>query len=86
MATASLVLGILSFFCCWCVGALAAVICGHIALGQINRSGGLETGRGMAMAGLILGYVNILLSLLVVLLQVLLAVAAGGAEPFIYSL
>ena len=33
--------------------SLAAIITGHIALGQIKRSG--ESGRGLALAGLILG-------------------------------
>jgi hypothetical protein len=31
------------------------IICGHIALNQIKRTG--EGGRGLAMAGLIIGYV-----------------------------
>lgn len=34
---------------------LAGIICGHIALGQIKRSG--ESGRGLALAGTVLGYV-----------------------------
>ncbi|WP_309712266.1 DUF4190 domain-containing protein [Pseudolysinimonas sp.] len=34
---------------------LGGIICGHIALGQIKRTG--EGGRGLALAGLILGYV-----------------------------
>ena len=55
LAIASLVLGI----ACLCTGlcAIPAVICGHIALAQINRSGGMEQGRGMAIAGLVIGYV-----------------------------
>ena len=55
VAIASLVLGIV----CLCTGlcAIPAVICGHIALAQINRSGGTEQGRGMAIAGLVIGYV-----------------------------
>lgn len=36
--------------------SLAAVICGHIALSQIKRTG--EKGRGMALAGVILGYLG----------------------------
>jgi Domain of unknown function (DUF4190) len=35
--------------------APAAIICGHIALGQIKRTG--ESGHGLAFAGLVLGYV-----------------------------
>lgn len=34
---------------------LGGIICGHIALSQIKRTG--ENGRGLALAGTILGYV-----------------------------
>lgn len=39
------------------VVSIVAVITGHIALSQIKRTG--ETGRGMALAGLILGYIGV---------------------------
>jgi len=42
---------------------LPAVILGHIALSQINRSGGLLGGRGQAKAGLWLGYGSLVLIL-----------------------
>ena len=35
---------------------LAGIICGHISLSQIKRSN--EQGRGMALAGLIIGYLE----------------------------
>jgi hypothetical protein len=35
------------------------VIFGHIALGQIKESGGRESGRGFAIAGLALGYMGL---------------------------
>jgi uncharacterized membrane protein len=50
----SLVLGILGLFF---VTAILAVVFGHVALSQIKRSFGAITGRGMAIAGLVLGYV-----------------------------
>ncbi len=58
-ATAAMVLGIL----CW-VGFLAltgipAVILGHMALGEINRSNGTQDGRGQAIAGLVMGYIAV---------------------------
>ncbi len=37
--------------------SLGAVICGHIALGQIKKTG--ENGRGLAIAGLVLGYLGL---------------------------
>ena len=41
------------------IGAIAAIITGHVALTQIKRSG--ESGRGLALAGTIIGYVTIAL-------------------------
>lgn len=59
-AIASLVCGILSLvFFCLCGGVLfgiPAVICGHIALGQINNPANQQEGRGLAIAGLVCGY------------------------------
>lgn len=56
-AVASLVIGILSWFLCPIVGGIVAVVLGHVARGQIRRTG--EGGSGLAMAGLILGYAHI---------------------------
>ena len=39
--------------------SIAAIILGHWALAEIRRSGGKLTGRGLAIAGLILGYSGI---------------------------
>jgi dienelactone hydrolase len=55
LAIASMVLGI---FTCGVTGVVAVVL-GHIALKSIKRSGGALTGSGMAIAGLILGYLQI---------------------------
>jgi hypothetical protein len=49
-----MVLGIVWFY--W-ITSILAVVFGHIAISQINRSGGMVTGKGMAIAGLVLGYV-----------------------------
>lgn len=48
------------------LSALAAIICGHVALGQIKRSRGALSGGGMAVTGLVLGYTFIGLTLLIV--------------------
>ena len=37
--------------------SIGAIICGHIALNQIKRTG--ENGRGLAIAGLVLGYLGL---------------------------
>ena len=39
------------------IGAVAAIITGHVALTQIKKSG--ESGRGLALAGTIVGYATI---------------------------
>jgi len=57
MSIASLVSGILAWLLCPFLGGVLAVIFGHVARGQIKQSG--EAGGGMAIAGLILGYANI---------------------------
>jgi hypothetical protein len=56
-AVASLVFGIISWFVCPFVGGLLAVILGHVARGQIRRTG--EGGGGLAVGGLILGYLHL---------------------------
>ncbi|HEV2477224.1 MAG TPA: DUF4190 domain-containing protein [Candidatus Dormibacteraeota bacterium] len=62
-AVASLVFGILSWFLCPFVGGLLAVIFGHVARGQIRRTG--EAGGGLAIAGLILGYFHLAAAIVV---------------------
>lgn len=56
LAIASMVLGILWLE--W-VGSILALIFGHVAISQINRSGGWQGGKGMAIAGVVLGYVGL---------------------------
>ena len=58
LAIASLVMGI---FGCLGVTAIGAVICGHIALNKIGKSAGRQTGTGLAIAGLVIGYLSILM-------------------------
>lgn len=78
LAIASMVCGIAGYLTCYFVGILSipAVICGHMALGQINRSPVPLAGRGMAIAGLILGYLGILITLAGVCF-ILFAIVAG---------
>ena len=55
-----------------------AVVCGHIARGQIRKTG--QSGAGMALAGLILGWVGAAFEVLVVIWIVWLFVAFGLAS------
>jgi hypothetical protein len=64
LAIASLVSGILGFIL-W-FPAILAVIFGHVAIRQIALRG--QSGRGVAIAGLVLGYVVLLATVAFVLL------------------
>ena len=55
-ALASLICGIL-FVCA--PASIAAVVLGHLALVDIKRSAGRMAGQGMAIAGLVMGYLGI---------------------------
>lgn len=66
--TLAIVSLVLAFFI-----SLGAVITGHIALNQIKQTG--EGGRGLAIAGLVLGYAGIVFGLI--------AVVVAFAFPFL---
>jgi type IV pilus assembly protein PilA len=55
-AIGSLVCGILFFFL---PAAIVAVVLGHLSLSEIRQSAGRLAGRGMAIAGLVLGYLGL---------------------------
>ena len=79
MAVAAMICGIAQFFGFWLLGTIPAVVLGHIARRQIRQTG--EQGDGMALAGLILGYVGLALSVIAVILIVVLVAAAGHPAP-----
>ena len=54
--------------------SLAAVICGHIALSQIKKTG--EKGRGLAIAGLVLGYVGLIGGIIFIAVIIIGTIAA----------
>ncbi|MDR0534427.1 MAG: DUF4190 domain-containing protein [Verrucomicrobiales bacterium] len=58
LAIVSFILGLLSPFCLFFISGIPAVICGHLALSKIKKSNGTLTGNGLAIAGLVLGYVS----------------------------
>ena len=66
------------------IGFIAGIICGHISLSQIKKTG--EEGRGMAVAGLIIGYVGVLLSIIVgiILTVIFVGLAASGGFTTTY--
>lgn len=62
LSIAALVLGIVWIY--W-IGSILAVIFGHVAIGQIKRTG--ASGYGMAVAGLVLGYIGVAILLLLII-------------------
>lgn len=60
LAISSLVCGIVGLLTCLILAGIPAVICGHMALNQINQEPTQIGGRGMAIAGLIMGYLQLL--------------------------
>ena len=71
--TLAIVSLVLAFFI-----SLGAVICGHIALSQIKKTG--ENGRGLAIAGLVLGYLGLVVGFLVVIFSVFLPILIFGTS------
>lgn len=67
LSIASLVLGILWIY--W-IGSILALIFGYVAKGQIDRSGGRQGGRGMAIAGIVLGWIGVGIFLLLIVVGV----------------
>ncbi|HMQ30267.1 MAG TPA: DUF4190 domain-containing protein [Chloroflexaceae bacterium] len=59
LAIASLVSGILAWVVLPFIGAIIAVVTGHMARNEISRSAGGLAGAGMALVGLILGYAQL---------------------------
>jgi hypothetical protein len=64
LAIASLVLGIVWIYG---IGSILALVFGYQAKSQIDASRGRESGRGMAIAGIVLGWIGIGLLTLVII-------------------
>ena len=78
LAIVSLIAGIAGWVGVLGIGPIVAVICGHMAKNEIRKAGGRITGGGMATAGLILGYLNLALSVLALCLFIVLPLLGFG--------
>ena len=58
MAVAAMVCGIAGFTCCF-VPSILGIIFGFVARSRIKKSNGALTGSGMALAGIICGFVGV---------------------------
>ncbi|MEM9080669.1 MAG: GYF domain-containing protein [Verrucomicrobiota bacterium] len=81
MALVSMILGILALLCFGILTGLPAVICGHLARGQIRRASVPQTGGGMALTGLILGYISIVFSVIAIVFVVIGAMSEASSMP-----
>ncbi len=69
LAIVSLITGLLSMplCCCWTIGlpfplAIAAVVCGIIAIGKVKSNPQVFSGTGLAIAGIICGGMGLVMS------------------------
>jgi hypothetical protein len=65
LAIVSLAAAIASFVIMPFIGALVAIVTGHVARSQIRKTG--EDGGGLALAGLVIGYVHLALFALLII-------------------
>lgn len=86
MAVISLATGVASWVLLPVIGAVVAVVTGHIARREIRQTG--ESGDGLAIIGLVLGYAHLIVAFLILALILLFVfgalafiVGSGTAHP-----
>jgi hypothetical protein len=67
------------------IAGIVAVVLGRQARGEIRRSGGMETGEGMATAGEIIGWVEIGLTFLLVPVVIITLILLGNQTKNVLS-
>jgi len=85
LALLSLIFGIASYFVLPGIGAIAAVILGHLGKSEIKKSAGMLKGNGMATWGLVLGYIQIGLLVLSLCALIFILPAMGSTISDIFS-
>lgn len=74
LAVWSLILGIASLVFCCLPAAIPAIICGHLARSKARQAPDTLSGNGMALAGLITGYVSVVAFILACIMGVIAAI------------
>ena len=83
LAIVSLIFGILAYVFLPFLGALIAVICGHSARSEIRRAPpGTIDGDGLALAGLILGWIQLAFTALAIVFAILVLFGAIAFSGF----
>lgn len=80
LAIASLISGILGWTLLPWLGSIVAIITGHMARSEIRANPATKDGDGLALAGLIMGWAMIALSILTILVIMLFF---GGLLAFL---
>lgn len=80
MALISLIAGILGFTVFPVLGSIVAIITGNMAKKEIAESAGAQSGEGLAKAGVILGWIGVVLGVLGIC-----AVCAMFVLPFVMA-
>ena len=80
LAIVSLVSGILGWTVVPWIGSLIAIITGHMARAELKRNPDTQEGDGFAVAGLVLGWAMVALTVLGILMIVLFL---GGLAAFV---
>jgi hypothetical protein len=83
LAIISLVSGLLGWTLVPFLGSLAAIVTGHMARAEIRREAETTEGDGLAIAGLVLGWGAVALSVLAIVLIVLFF---GGLAVFLAAM
>lgn len=76
-AVASLVLGIIGGFLC--IGWILALVFGYVGRNQIDASEGRQGGRGMAVAGIVLGWIWCGLAVVYIVILIVAAATSSGS-------
>lgn len=74
LAMASMIVGLSGVLLSWCFGpvpGIVALVLGLVALSQIKKSPEKYTGKGMAIAGIVIGAVNIAFYILLMIFWIL---------------
>ena len=73
-STWALVFGILGFWPLFVIGSVVALVLGYAGKKEIDRSGGTQGGRSLAIAGIVLGWV------VVGVMALLIAACSTGSQ------
>jgi len=83
LAITSLISSIAAFVILPFIASIVGVITGHMALKQLRTSG--ENGRGLALAGVIVGWVGVAFGLIAILFIVIAIIAAINGTSATYN-